>query len=148
MVHYLLCVDGSENCNRAFQFLKNKMVDANHGDRVTLMHFTHHIETPSLLNPISDNLDKISNIEEQEKANDLKKHYADKCEKSFPEKLNWEYINVVKASMDDIIDAIKDKKPDLVVVGTRGNGFIKKMILGSFSEKIVKNSPIPVIVVP
>ncbi|KAN0050466.1 hypothetical protein ACTA71_003590 [Dictyostelium dimigraforme] len=148
MVSYLLCVDGSDNSNRALQFIKNKLLNSNNkGDKITLIHFVHRIEN-SWLNPISDNLNKLSNIEEEQKSKDLEKNYIEKCLKSFPDEIHWRYISIIKENAEDIIEAIKEQNPDIVVVGTRGNGFLKKMFLGSFSEMVLKHSPYPVLIIP
>jgi nucleotide-binding universal stress UspA family protein len=46
---------------------------------------------------------------------------------------------------DSIIDYISDKDFDLVVMGTHGRTGLKKIILGSVAERVVRLSPIPVI---
>jgi nucleotide-binding universal stress UspA family protein len=43
--------------------------------------------------------------------------------------------------------SLKTVKPDVVVVGTHGASGLKELIVGSNAEKIVRNSPIPVITV-
>lgn len=37
---------------------------------------------------------------------------------------------------------------DLVVVGSHGRGAVSKLLVGSYSEGILRNSPVPVVVVP
>lgn len=52
---------------------------------------------------------------------------------------------------DDVADAICDfckaSDADIVIVGRRGMGFLKGLILGSVSEKVVKSAPCSVLVV-
>lgn len=52
---------------------------------------------------------------------------------------------------DDVADAICDycrnNDADMVIVGRRGMGFLKGLILGSVSEKVLKNAPCTVVVV-
>ena len=45
-----------------------------------------------------------------------------------------------------VLDAAADA--DLVVVGSRGRGGLKGMLLGSVSQKVVHHSPCPVVVIP
>jgi nucleotide-binding universal stress UspA family protein len=55
------------------------------------------------------------------------------------------------ARSDDVADAIceycKNVDADLVIVGRRGLGLLKGVLLGSISEKVLKNSPCSVLVV-
>ncbi len=65
---------------------------------------------------------------------------------SFQRKVRSELIRA-----DDVADAICDfckaNDADVVIVGRRGMGFLKGLILGSISEKVVKNAPCSVLVV-
>ncbi|MGI0018914.1 MAG: universal stress protein [Nitrososphaera sp.] len=64
------------------------------------------------------------------------------------------FQNMIKSEFlksDDIADAICEYcgnvDADLVIVGRRGIGFLKEVLLGSVSEKVLKNSPCSVMVV-
>ena len=46
-----------------------------------------------------------------------------------------------------ILDAAKAKGTDLIVVGSRGLGGVKGLLLGSVSNAVVQNSKVPVMVV-
>lgn len=50
--------------------------------------------------------------------------------------------------VDTILHHIGQSKCDLVVMGSRGHGFIQEALIGSTSRKVVKRSPKPVLVVP
>lgn len=45
-----------------------------------------------------------------------------------------------------VLEAAADA--DLVVVGSRGRGGLKGMLLGSVSQKVVHHSPCPIVVIP
>ncbi len=46
-----------------------------------------------------------------------------------------------------ILDAIKELKPDLVVMGTHGRHGVGHVFLGSVAERIVRSSEVPVLTV-
>jgi len=46
-----------------------------------------------------------------------------------------------------ILDAIAELKADLVVIGTHGRHGLNRAVLGSVAEKLVRQSPVPVLTV-
>ncbi|SRR5579883_3175514 len=48
----------------------------------------------------------------------------------------------------EILAAIDELRPDLVVMGTHGRHGLSRALLGSVAEKIVRLSPVPVLTVP
>ncbi|WP_029520569.1 universal stress protein [Persephonella sp. IF05-L8] len=57
-------------------------------------------------------------------------------------------FEIIKASPDKaILEAIKDFNPDMVVVGKRQRKDIKRFFLGTIAMKVVKGSPVPVLIV-
>ena len=47
----------------------------------------------------------------------------------------------------EIIDFAQKEKFDIIVIGARGRGTIKQMLLGSVSNTVVHSSKIPVLVI-
>jgi len=58
---------------------------------------------------------------------------------------------VTEAELGDpagrIIDQARDRKADLVVMGSRGHGRLAGLVLGSVAQKVVSHAPCPVTVV-
>lgn len=86
---------------------------------------------------------------------DLLKELKDKAEKTFAriiEKYKGNEMKIVREVAfgpvsKEIIDFISAQKIDLVVMGSHGASGIREFFIGSNAEKIVRNSPVPVMVV-
>jgi nucleotide-binding universal stress UspA family protein len=52
------------------------------------------------------------------------------------------------ATVDVILKEAADVEADLIVIGSHGHGFVKKLLLGGTSDDVVRRSRIPVLVVP
>ncbi len=52
------------------------------------------------------------------------------------------------SSVNSIITAIQDIKPDLVVMGTLGSSGVKELVYGSRTGNVISQSPVPVLAVP
>ncbi|MFK5981924.1 MAG: universal stress protein [Flavobacteriaceae bacterium] len=50
-------------------------------------------------------------------------------------------------AFDGIIEESKNKKVDLIVMGSKGTSGLEEMLIGSNTEKVVRNSEIPVLVI-
>jgi nucleotide-binding universal stress UspA family protein len=48
---------------------------------------------------------------------------------------------------EEILNYIEDRHIDLVIMGTHGRKGMDKIIFGSVAERVVKTSPVPVMVV-
>jgi len=49
---------------------------------------------------------------------------------------------------EGICHIAEDEKAELIVMGTRGMGAVKRAIIGSVSEYVIRHSTIPCLVVP
>jgi len=58
-----------------------------------------------------------------------------------------EIVKSSESTVQSVVDQEKDQKIDLIVIGTRGLGSFKKMIIGSVSSGVVTYSQCPVLVV-
>ncbi len=63
-------------------------------------------------------------------------------------KINCETINRQGIAVDTIVDTIKKKQIDLVVMGTKGASGIKEILMGSNTSKVISKASCPVIAVP
>lgn len=49
---------------------------------------------------------------------------------------------------DQVIDAAREQKAGLIVMGTHGRTGVRRALLGSVAEKVVRLAPVPVLTVP
>jgi nucleotide-binding universal stress UspA family protein len=62
-------------------------------------------------------------------------------------KIKYQYHIVVGDPAETIARYAREKKCDLVIMGTRGMGSVSNMVLGSVATKVIHLSPVPVTLV-
>ena len=60
---------------------------------------------------------------------------------------NVKSIVSVGVAWVDVLRVVEETRPDLLVLGTHGRRGLKRAILGSVAEKLVRSSPVPVLTV-
>jgi nucleotide-binding universal stress UspA family protein len=90
--------------------------------------------------------EKVS-LAKAEAAIELEKLCTELNEESISIKCDY-VIRVAERSSEIIVSAALNNKADFIVMGTRGAGAIKKIILGSNTASVIEDSPIPVFVIP
>jgi nucleotide-binding universal stress UspA family protein len=66
-------------------------------------------------------------------------------------KLRWPKVDALLACgvpWQQIVAAVEERRADVVVLGTHGRRGLARALLGSVAEKVVRLSPVPVLVVP
>lgn len=135
----LVPVDGSDNSYRALDsalLLSEKL-----GSNITVVNVLEqvpitHIESEKLLSEL---------LEAYRKEN---QEILSKCSKIATEKgLSIKTILLQGNPASVILDYRKKEKFDLLIMGSRGLGKFKQLILGSVSNKIVHHSPCAVLLI-
>ncbi|MCB9758507.1 MAG: universal stress protein [Alphaproteobacteria bacterium] len=65
-----------------------------------------------------------------------------------PESLEYRILVREGYPPQEILEQIADGEHDLVVMGTHGRTGLKRALLGSVAERVLRESPVPVLVVP
>lgn len=92
---------------------------------------------------------KMETLEERDKAlRELQKQVKDKLER-FLRDCNVQDLGIIDHGEPDkrIVSFSKEHDVDLVVMGARGLGIIKGMLIGSVTDAVLKSSPCPVLVI-
>lgn len=135
----LVPVDGSDNSHRALGaalLLSEKL-----GAKVTAIHVMEdipvlHIQSEKLLREVLDAYKKESQL------------LLSKCSEIATRKglsINTKLLQGNVGST--ILDFCEKEKYDIIVMGSRGMGNFKELILGSVSSKVVHHSRCPVLVI-
>jgi len=140
----LFCTDFSENADYAFEFAYG-IAKRDEG----LLYILYVIpENPhqAFAEGIipADTLEKIHKEFEENLVNNYKEHYIKKIENGIP----FRIVTKSGREDDEIIKFAKKEKADIIVMGTHGRTGIEHVFFGSVAEKVLRNSPFPVFIIP
>jgi len=135
----LVPVDGSDNSFRALDHAISLAEST--GARVTAMHVierppTVYVESQKLLNDLLDNYKK-----ESEKVLDKCKQIADKSG------VKIETVMAEGDAASTIVGYANKEGFDVIIIGSRGLGRFKEMVLGSVSNKVLHHAKCPVLII-
>jgi nucleotide-binding universal stress UspA family protein len=49
---------------------------------------------------------------------------------------------------ETILEAAKNKSADIIAIGSRSQNWLENVLLGSITEKVIKHTPIPLLIIP
>lgn len=141
MKRILVPIDFSTQADFAVKTAAN--IARNSGAEIFLLHMLNLPGNEADLNPHSD------------ASSPAKVLYLQKVHEKFKEILKSETLKGLKVSEEvrfhktfsGIIDYSHELKTDLIIMGSQGATGLKEMFIGSNTEKVVRNSDIPVLVV-
>lgn len=146
----LFPIDPSENCERAFRWYEANLQRPN-----DLIYFIHVIEpiytTPAIglaLESPPILVDDMTRVMEESIAagKELGQRYMQMAKDG---KLQCKaFLHVDTKPGAALCKSAMDHKADIIVIGSRGLGAIKRTFLGSVSDYIVHNAAIPVAIIP
>lgn len=132
--HVLVPVDGSPQAKKAFEWA----LDEFDASRVTVLHVVHPSDTSRDEGDTVD-VTKVLMSEAAEVLDDFDVE---------PEGVDIERkIAVGRDDVDAVVGYAETEDTDTVVVGSHGRTGVSRVVLGSVAEGLVRNSPVPVVVV-
>jgi|GEM_PF-2076329 len=60
-------------------------------------------------------------------------------------KVIWDHQDLIQHPAHTLVDYAKDSKADLVLVSSHGRKWFSRMVFGSFAEKLLQSSPVPLL---
>jgi nucleotide-binding universal stress UspA family protein len=136
----LAAVDGSECAKKGFQIALDMSLEKQDSPVLVVLAVVQPLEVIGMRKDVRASLEAL--IEKDAKA--LLAEYATVAEMRG---VKAETILASGHPAKIIIDIAKIKGADLIVVGSRGLGGVKGLLLGSVSNAVVQNSKVPVMVV-
>ena len=68
--------------------------------------------------------------------------------KRAPGNTNIECTVKIGFAVEEIINAVEEKKPDLIVMGVSGGGMVSEFVMGSNTMGVLRKTAVPMIIVP
>ncbi|MBL7788822.1 MAG: universal stress protein [Chitinophagales bacterium] len=95
--------------------------------------------------------DSAVSFEADQELRDIAKDQLEKMAGEFKEKYPTRsfttHHSFLKSMTDEINDVIKEKKIDIVVMGTHGRTGLKRLLMGSIAEDVLRHADCPVFMV-
>nr|XP_039273735.1 universal stress protein Slr1101-like [Styela clava] len=155
----LICVDKSENSEHAFDYYIQHLNKPNHNVVIAYVaEMTFPVEylfagaggrfpmpvgigpSPAVAQELIEN--------EQKKKKSIESKYKKKCEKlgiNFEFKILVEVQGGIGASL---VEEAKTRGTNLIIIGSRGQGLVRRTILGSVSDYVLHHSHAPTLICP
>ena len=140
----LFCTDFSENSDYAFDFAYG-IAKRDEGLLCMLHVIPENPYQERIMNILDhEQLEQIQKAREEYLDNNFKERYIKNIENGI------KYELVTKSGREDaeIINFAKAEKADIIVMGTHGRTGIDHVFFGSVAEKVLRQSPFPVFVIP
>jgi len=141
----LFCTDFSENSDYAFEFALG--IAKREEGLLYILHVIPGNPQEVLIEDVMPKsvVEKLHKVLKEETDNKYKERYLNKIENE----IKFEVVTKAgKRENEEIIKFAKEKKVDIIVMGTKGRTGIENIFFGSIAGKVSRSSPFPVLVIP
>jgi nucleotide-binding universal stress UspA family protein len=140
----LFCTDFSENSDCAFDYAFG--VAKRDEGVLYILHVIPRIPNQyySALYSNRENFDKIKAAIQE----DIAKRYQDQYLSQIKDKTKVQIVTKSGCEDEEILKFARKEKIDIIVISTHGRTGLNHVFFGSVAEKIIRQSPIPVFVIP
>jgi len=133
--------DFSDVSKKAINYIK-QLKDAG-TQEVVVLHVLNEKGVEAMALYASGSFDELLQRVEKEAADEMKKIEVDLKESGFKVKLRTE----IGIPLTDILKVEEEEGVSAIVIGSHGKSNVKEMLLGSVSEKVIRKSKNPVLVI-
>lgn len=140
MPHVVLATDGSNHSLAAEALLKE--FPFSERPRLTIVHICAAASLEHLGTAVPEAVNELLN-ECRKQAHDLLTTTAERC-RSWAADVSTLLLDGHPA--EELLGALERLQPDLAVLGARGLGAVRRMLLGSVTERIAKHAPCSVLI--
>ena len=133
--------DFSEVSKKAINYIK-QLKDAG-TEEVVVLHVVNEKGVEAIALYASGSFDELLQRVEKQAADEMEKIEADLKESGFKVKLRIE----IGTPLTDILKVEEEEGVSAIVIGSHGKSNVKEMLLGSVSEKVIRKSKNPVLVI-
>ncbi|XP_063418264.1 universal stress protein Sll1388-like isoform X2 [Mytilus trossulus] len=144
----LIAMDGSDYAKYAYQWYLDHIHKDD--DNITMLYsaeFTHNAQLTSwMYAPYAFDRDTLANLLDQE-AQTLRHKLEEYAQMMRETKVHGTVKSIhAERPGEGIVKAAEEAHADLVIVGSRGHGKVRRTLLGSVSDYVLHHSHVPVIV--
>jgi len=140
----LFCTDFSDNADYAFDFAYG--IAKRDKGTLYILHVIpynpHQAYAESFITV--EDLRKIQKAVEEDITDNYKKRY----EKQIENGILYEFVTRSGREDEEILTFANENHIDIIIMGTHGRTGIEHVFFGSVAEKVLRNSPFPVFVIP
>ncbi len=140
----LVPLDGSEHSQRALEASIHLAKKLDGKLALLTVYSATNVATPD---PELSAMARQSTMTIQNVLDSCKEILAEAKQKAKSEKIEVETELAEGNPVDVIVKRSKEGKVDLIVMGARGLSTLKKILVGSVSDGVIKNAPCPVLIV-
>jgi nucleotide-binding universal stress UspA family protein len=140
----LFCTDFSENSDYAFEFAYG--IAKRDEGLLYVLHVLpdnpHQAYAERYID--KEDLEKIRKSIGEDLYNKHREHYIEKIENE----IKFEIVTKTGRGDKEILKFAKKENVDIIVMGTHGKTGIEHVFFGSVAEKVIRNSTLPVFIIP
>jgi nucleotide-binding universal stress UspA family protein len=151
----LYATDLSDNSYYAFLYATD--MARRHNAQIVILHSlkpVHHIYYVEMPGRVAEALEEAKELERKTHFEEIKKNLQTFCKKAENQisppciELVYKILVPLGHPVEEILKAADEEGCDVIVLGTRGKGFLRHTFLGSVAEDVLERTRKPVFIIP